>query len=136
MRLVDTIYAWWTPARVASAALAIVLGAVVTLLVRRALARMPADTFVRPPERRNLALRAARAIAGSLLVAAGVAMLFLPGPGIATIVVGLLLLDLPVNRRLAVTLLRRPALAAWVERLRRDAGSPPLELPDDATPPA
>lgn len=91
--------------------------------------RMPADHFVRPSAKDALPRKVARNVAGVLLIAAGIAMLFLPGQGILTILVGLSLVDLPMKRRLYCWLLRRPAVARAVQHLRDRAGRPPLVLP-------
>jgi hypothetical protein len=112
-----------------SALLAFLVGVAATLLVPRAIARLSADHFVRPITPRRRAVRVARWIVGGLLTVAGVAMLVLPGPGIAAIVVGLVVLDLPLLRRLALYLLRRPGVAKAVTRVRARYGSPPLVLP-------
>lgn len=112
-----------------SALLAFVLGVAATLLVPRAIARLPADYFVRPLTPKRRAVRVARWIVGGLLTAAGLAMLVLPGPGIAAIVVGLVVLDLPLLRRLALHILRRPGVARAVTRVRAKYGSPPLLVP-------
>lgn len=52
--------------------------------------------------KRHLALRAARVAAGVVVVALGLAMLALPGPGLITVAAGLALLaqDVPFARRL------------------------------------
>ncbi|HEX7602086.1 MAG TPA: PGPGW domain-containing protein [Polyangiaceae bacterium] len=118
-----------------SALVAFVLGVAATLLVPRAIARLPADHFVRPVTRKRRAVRFARWIIGGLLTAAGVAMLVLPGPGMAAIVIGLVVLDLPLLRRLAVHLLRRPGVAKAVTRIREKYGRPPLLLPPEAVEP-
>ena len=112
-----------------SALVAFVLGVAATLLVPRAIARLSADHFVRPVTRKRRAIRVARWILGGLLTTAGVAMLVLPGPGMAAIVIGLVVLDLPLLRRLAIHLLRRPGVAKAVTHIREKYGRPPLLLP-------
>lgn len=119
-----------------SALVAFLLGVAATMLVPRAIARLPADYFVRPLTRRRRAVRVARWSLGGLLVAVGGAMLVLPGPGVAAIVVGLVLLDLPILRRLALVILRRPGVQRGVTRVRERYGSPPLIVPPKAIPPA
>lgn len=89
-----------------------------------ALARLPSDHFVRRREGRRW-----RWPIGLLLVLAGVAMLVLPGPGILSIVVGLVVLDVPLMRRLVVAALRRPRVAATVDAARRRHGREPFVLP-------
>ena len=112
-----------------SALVTVILGGAATLLVPRAIAHLPADYFVRPVTPKRRAVRVARWVLGGLLTAAGIAMLVLPGPGMAAIVVGLVVLDLPLLRRLAVVLLRRPGVAKAVTRVREKRGREPLILP-------
>lgn len=119
-----------------SALVAFVLGVAATVLVPRAIARLPADHFVRPRTRRRRAVRVVRWILGGLLTAIGVAMLVLPGPGVAAIVAGLVILDLPLLRRLALVILRRPGVQRGVTRVRERYGSPPLIVPPKTIPPA
>lgn len=107
--------------------LAIAVGA--TLFVPRAIATMPADYFVRPKTTRGRVASVIRWIVGVALVVTGVAMLVLPGPGVVGIVLGLVILDLPLLRRLMVRLMRRPRFADAVNRLRERHGKPPLVLP-------
>ncbi len=54
---------------------------------------------------------------------------FVPGQGLLTVMVGLLLLDFPGKRPLERSLLRRPLLRRLVDRLRKRYGKPPFELP-------
>jgi hypothetical protein len=97
--------------------------------------RLPADHFV--ADRR--ARQARRSVAawcwlglknllGAVFVLAGVAMLLLPGQGLLTILIGLLLLDFPGKRALELRLLRRPALRAFLVRMRQRRGVPPFVL--------
>jgi hypothetical protein len=44
--------------------------------------------------------------------------------------IGILLLDFPGKRALDIRILRRRAVIGAVNRLRREAGRPPLRLPD------
>jgi len=55
-------------------------------------------------------------------------MLLLPGQGLLTILIGLLLLDFPGKRALELRLLRRPALRGFLDRMRQRRGVPPFVL--------
>jgi len=72
-----------------------------------------------------------RNLAGATLVLLGVVLSVpgVPGPGLITLLVGLLLLDFPGKRRIEVAVLRRPRLRAAVDRARARRGRPPLDLP-------
>lgn len=101
-------------------------------------ARLPRDYFVRhdhdlplsvirsPRWRRPLQI--AKNVAGVLLLFAGVAMLVLPGQGILTIVMALVLLEFPGKRALQRRLVARPQVMRALNALRRRAGAPPLIL--------
>jgi hypothetical protein len=66
-----------------------------------------------------------------------------PGQGALTILVGVLLLDIPGKHKLLVRIVRRPRLLRLINRLRKRYGKPPLlvgtgELPaptDDVSEP-
>jgi hypothetical protein len=46
-----------------------------------------------------------------------------------TILIGLMILDLPIKHRVLGRLLRRPRIQATVQRLRADFERPPLIIP-------
>ena len=71
---------------------------------------------------------------GGLFVVAGVAMLFLPGQGVLTILIGLTLLNFPRKRQLELWIVRQPAAIWVINRMRTKAGRPPLEIPPHPTP--
>lgn len=99
------------------------------------LARLPSDYFVRDddalgPQHPLLRTGAvlARNVAGIVLLVAGTAMLVLPGQGLLTILVGLILVNFPGKQALIRRILRQPAVRRTVDRLRERAGRDPLEL--------
>lgn len=109
------------------------LAAVAFLLVR-----LPADYFREPSPRdfwvdRHPFIRRTGVIlknlVGAILVALGVLLSLpgIPGPGILTIVVGVMLLDFPGKRRLERRLIGRPMILETINRLRRRHGKPPLD---------
>ena len=65
---------------------------------------------------------------GAILLLAGIAMLVLPGQGIMTIVVGLVLLDFPGKYRLQGWLIRKRVVHRPINWLRVKRGREPLEL--------
>jgi hypothetical protein len=77
----------------------------------------------------GIALWVLRNLLGGALVVAGIAMLVLPGQGILTILIGLLLMDFPGKRRGEIYLLRKRTVARAVNWIRSRAKQPPLELP-------
>ncbi len=120
---------------IASVAMAVLsLGALPFLL-----ARIPADYFhgrhrqPAPPGGARWFGRVLKNVLGALLLLAGIAMLFLPGQGILTILAALVFLDFPGKRHVEQRLIARPHVLNTINRLRARIGHPPLEL--DPEPP-
>jgi hypothetical protein len=101
-------------------------------------ARVPTDYFsrrelermhIRPVPRSpwKIVGRVLKNLLGLTLVVAGIAMVFLPGQGLLTIFVGLLLLEFPGKRRLERRLIGWGPIYRAINGLRRRAGRPPLE---------
>lgn len=69
-------------------------------------------------------------IAGVLLVALGIVLSLpgVPGQGLLTVLLGIMLLDFPGKHRLEQKLLSRPSIVNAINRLRGRFGKPPLEL--------
>ncbi|WP_394837905.1 PGPGW domain-containing protein [Pendulispora rubella] len=116
-------------------ALAVVVGGLSLLMVVAAMwgaklfiVRIPPDYFLRPAPERTPGARILRTVAGVLIVLAGIAMLVLPGQGVLTIVVGLLVMDLPIQHRVAKWLVARPALHRLIDGWRQRAGQLPLQV--------
>ncbi|MFP3983319.1 MAG: PGPGW domain-containing protein [Desulfurivibrionaceae bacterium] len=66
---------------------------------------------------------------GLILVAVGIIMLFTPGQGFFTILVGLMLMNFPGKYRLEKWLITRDNVARTINWFRRRAGRKPLEFP-------
>jgi hypothetical protein len=77
----------------------------------------------------HVALVVARNLLGILFILAGVGMLVLPGQGILSIVIGLVLTDVPGKFRFARWIVGRPVILDAINRLRARAGRAPLEIP-------
>ena len=67
---------------------------------------------------------------GLVLVLLGIAMSIpsVPGQGVLTILLGIMLIDFPGKRRLESKLVSRPKVLATINSLRRRFGKPPLVL--------
>lgn len=101
-------------------------------------ARIPTDYFysgrrsVLPWARHHPALRwpllVLKNVVGIVFLAAGIAMLVLPGQGLLTMLAGILLLDFPGKYRFERRLIRQPAILDSINWLRRRRGRPPLQL--------
>lgn len=124
---------------IASTTISLVVYAAAALAIPFVLASLPADHFTRPPHRRRPFTRFLRTIVGLLIVAAGVAMLFLPGPGIVTIVLGLSITGGELSARGMRKIVCRPRVLAAINAMRVRRGREPLlppyparrEAPDD-----
>jgi len=101
--------------------------------------RMPADYFCsrrpRPLLNRSLhpvlgwGLVVLRNLLGLLFVLAGILMLFTPGQGVLTLLLGLMLMNYPGKFALERWLLRRALVLRMLNILRRRKGCPPLIRP-------
>ncbi len=101
------------------------------------LAFLPDDYFTRPPLARPLTpLRifwlVLKNLLGWFLIVVGIFMLVLPGQGLLTIFVGLLLVNFPGKYRLERWLVSRQKIAKSVNWIRQRTGRPPLQFHDDA----
>ena len=105
------------------------------------LVKLPADYFSNSGRKKfmaghNPAVRVAaligKNILGVLLVALGVVLSLpgVPGQGLLTILLGIMLLDFPGKHRLEQKLLSRPSIVNAINGLRGRFGKPPLELND------
>lgn len=65
-------------------------------------------------------------LVGFVLVLAGIAMLIGPGQGVLTILIGLIMMDIPGKRPLEAKIIGRPAVLAAANSLRAKYGKPPL----------
>ena len=104
-------------------------------------ARIPANYFVRSSDDESafrhrhplvtLSGRLMKNLLGGVILLAGIAMLILPGQGLLTILLGIMLLDFPGKRRMEISIIRRPAITQLVHWIRQKAGQQPLLLPDE-----
>lgn len=134
MALIESLSQSWSHDRaawIASAAISIVLYAGVVIAIPVVLARLPADHFVRPRRPPRALAKVIRAAVGAVFVAAGIAMLFLPGPGILTILLGLSIIGGDLADRVARRLIARPRVLDAINAVRRKRGKEPLLAPPD-----
>ena len=65
-------------------------------------------------------------VVGVVFVLAGFAMLFLPGQGLLTMLIGVSMLDFPGKRRLERRLVGQPSVLGAINKLREKFKKPPL----------
>jgi hypothetical protein len=105
------------------------------------LVRLPADYFdVRVPrpwmQDHHPVLRLVGHIvknaAGAVFLFAGFLMLFLPGQGILTMLIGVSMLDFPGKRKLEAKMIGQPAILSAINGMREKFGKPPLVIAPDS----
>ena len=67
---------------------------------------------------------------GIVLLLAGFAMLFLPGQGILTMLIGISFMDFPGKRQLEAKFIGQPTVLRAINSLREKFGKPPLVVKD------
>jgi hypothetical protein len=89
----------------------------------------PATPWPRSPVLRGL-WKVAKNVLGLALVGLGLLLSLpgVPGQGILTVLIGLILLDFPGKRALERRLVTRPAVLHAINRLRARFNRPPMEL--------
>ncbi len=101
--------------------------------------RIPNDYFTRterPPEHWTFRYPLVRPtvlilknVLGAAFVLLGLSLLFLPGQGILTILIGVTLMNFPGKRALERSIIRKRPVQRAVNWLRARAHRPPLQLP-------
>jgi hypothetical protein len=71
----------------------------------------------------------AKNLLGVVFILAGAAMLFIPGQGVVTILIGLTLTNFPGKLTLERRIVRQPTVSRSINWLRTRAGRPPLRIP-------
>jgi hypothetical protein len=108
-------------------------------IVSAILVKLPADHFSKSRKTKfwagpRPAIHAAKVIgkniAGVLLVALGIVLSLpgVPGQGLLTVLLGIMLLDFPGRHRLEQKLLSKPSIVNTINGLRERFGKPPLQL--------
>ena len=122
----DTLLIWLTGLSIGSLVLAAVLLPVIAV-------RLPADHFVRehhvghgPRGGLDWLWHIGKNILGALFLLLGLAMLVLPGQGLVTMLMGLMLIDFPGKTKLERRLICRPSILKLINRMRVRRGRPPL----------
>lgn len=126
-----------------SIGLAVVMASVSILIVGYVLARLPADYFVNPDAQRpidrhpvlKVIVALTRNVLGYILIAVGIVLSLpgVPGQGLLTVFMGVMLIDFPGKRRYLRWLVSRRIILTGVNRLRAKAGQPPLLVEPAAT---
>ena len=104
------------------------------------LVRLPTDFFdTRVPRRwmenhhpiLRLLGHLVKNVVGAIFLFAGFLMLFLPGQGILTMLIGVTMLDFPGKRRMEAKMIGQPAVLSTINNMRQKFGKPPLTIAPD-----
>jgi hypothetical protein len=104
------------------------------------LVRLPTDFFdTRVPRRwmedhhpvLRLLGHIVKNVVGAIFLFVGFLMLFLPGQGILTMLIGVTMLDFPGKRRLEAKMIGQPAVLSTINNMRQKFGKPPLTIAPD-----
>jgi hypothetical protein len=104
------------------------------------LVRLPADFFdIRVPrpwmEDHHPVLRVlghlVKNVVGAIFLFVGFLMLFLPGQGILTMLIGISMLDFPGKRKVEAKMIGQPAVLHAINGMREKFGKPPLIIAPD-----
>ena len=108
------------------------------LIIPWIIARIPADYF--QYEKRNPAysqssspilsktLNLLKNLLGCLFILAGLGMLFLPGQGLLTVLIGMMMMNFPGKYRLEKKILCRPSVLRAINWIRTRSKHPPLTV--------
>jgi len=108
------------------------------LLIPLIIGRLPRDCFLKlhgknrarnPFSLLGVTIAIFRNLLGLLLLLAGIAMLFLPGQGLLTILLGGLLISFPGKEKLIDNLVSRPKIQQSMDWLRKKRGKLPFIWP-------
>jgi hypothetical protein len=104
------------------------------------LVRLPADFFdIRVPrpwmEDHHPVLRVmghlVKNVIGAIFLFAGFLMLFLPGQGVLTMLIGISMLDFPGKRKIEAKMIGQPTVLNVINGMRERFGKPPLIIAPD-----
>ena len=76
----------------------------------------------------RLVLLLIKNIFGVIFIISGIIMLFIPGQGIITIIIGIILTDFPYKYKIERWIINRPAILRSINKLRVKAKQSPLKI--------
>ncbi len=139
--LLATIQQWIPVDLLISLTVASAVGFIGSLIaIPLILVRLPADYFdTRTPRHwmkdhhplLRLVGLVVKNLIGAVFLLAGFAMLFLPGQGLLTMLIGISLMDFPRKRELEAKMVGQPTLLGGINMMRQKFHKPPLTLAPD-----
>ena len=105
------------------------------LLIPTLIKLIPENYFIKKsnPRNKNILFLIIKNFLGYFLLVCGIAMLFLPGQGIITIVISIIFIDFPGKRKLELHIFTMQPVRRQIEAIRKKGGVPPLQFPEDKT---
>jgi hypothetical protein len=139
LRFTDWLTQWTWKRAIVTALIFVVTFVVATGLVSLIVVKLPATYFHPDHDRevmknRHPVLRwvvlITKNLGGVILILLGIVMSLpgIPGPGLVTILFGIMLLDFPGKRRLESKMVSHPKVLKSINDLRKKFGKPPLKL--------
>lgn len=108
------------------------------LLIPWIVTKIPSDYFTHPKRQKllwgdqpkivRLIVIFLKNVIGVLLIIGGVVLLVLPGQGIVTILIGLLIMDFPYKYRCEIWIIKRPFVLNAINKLRAKVKKRPLVI--------
>lgn len=108
------------------------------LLIPWIVTRIPSDYFTHPKRQKYLwchqpkiirfVLIFLKNVLGVILVLGGIALLLLPGQGILTILIGLLIMDFPYKYKIEIWMIKHPFVLRSINKLRAKVKQRPLVI--------
>jgi len=125
---------WW----IGTLSIATFVGTLIIIPIL--IVRIPADYFKRKKQKQKSCNKNQYAficfiglvfknLFGALFVLAGLAMLFLPGQGLITILIGIMILNFPGKFALQLRIVQQPTVLGAINWIRMKANQPVLEVP-------
>ncbi|GIT99957.1 hypothetical protein TSL6_04640 [Sulfurovum sp. TSL6] len=106
------------------------------LLIPWIVTQIPSDYFTHPKRQRYLCCQKPKIIRllfiflknilGVILVLGGIALLLLPGQGILTILIGLIIMDFPYKYKVEIWIIKHPFILKAINKLRSKVKQRPL----------
>ncbi|MDM5271845.1 hypothetical protein PGH07_06620 [Sulfurovum sp. zt1-1] len=121
-----------------STIIAIIVYTLSIILIPLIMILIPSDYFTHPKRQRFLwqkfppvlqwAVIIIKNLLGVLLIVTGIAMLFLPGQGILTIIAGLMFVNFPCKYKVEKWIIQQPIVFHAINKIRQKAGKTPLKI--------
>ena len=121
-----------------STIIAVIAYALSIILIPWIIIIIPSDYFTHPKRQKCLwqkcppviqwTVLIIKNLLGVILIVTGIAMLFLPGQGILTIIAGLLFVNFPCKYKVEKWIIKQPVVLKAINTIRQKAGRVPLEI--------